>query len=325
MDNTQPLVSIIVPNYNYAHYLDARLESILNQTFQDYELIILDDASTDNSIDVINKYRDNPHVTHIEINEENTGSPFMQWMKGIKMSRGKYIWIAEADDYADYIFLETCVKWIKAFDNVSVCYVGSKLLDAQGRTHNKDINHWKHRAKKSAVCFDGMEYATRNLYWKNYIINASAVLFNREYALSLVQSAFVNMHYCGDWLFWFEMALQGQVVEIYTCLNYFRQHADKVTVKSRSLGDGVLEDISVVRHMEEKLGHLLTYKKRLRRGLLYRKIKRLPLDDETQRNCLYQHLFDILESNKSDYYLERRNQLLRLVMPRLMTVRRERL
>ena len=59
MNEKAPLVSVVVPNYNYARYLDARLSSILNQTFQDFELILLDDASTDNSLEILNKYKNN--------------------------------------------------------------------------------------------------------------------------------------------------------------------------------------------------------------------------------------------------------------------------
>lgn len=55
-------VSVIVPNYNYARYLPMRIESILNQTFTDFELILLDDASTDESVSVLEKYRNNKHV-----------------------------------------------------------------------------------------------------------------------------------------------------------------------------------------------------------------------------------------------------------------------
>lgn len=115
-------VSVIVPNYNYARYLPIRIESILNQSFQDFELILLDDASTDNSIQILEKYRNNPHVSHIVINEENTGSPFQQWIKGVLLARGKYIWIAEADDVADSCFLEMCVESAESQENTSVCY-----------------------------------------------------------------------------------------------------------------------------------------------------------------------------------------------------------
>lgn len=107
-----PLVSVIIPNYNYARYLDARIESVLNQTFTDFELILLDDVSTDDSLKVFDQYKDNPHVSCLVVNETNSGSPFKQWMKGILLAQGKYIWIAEADDLAESDFLEKLLVWL---------------------------------------------------------------------------------------------------------------------------------------------------------------------------------------------------------------------
>ena len=72
MNEKDPLVSVVVPNYNYALYFDARLSSILNQTFQDFELILLDDASTDNSLELLDRYKNDPHVSHFIVNEQNT-------------------------------------------------------------------------------------------------------------------------------------------------------------------------------------------------------------------------------------------------------------
>ena len=91
-------VSVVIPNFNHALYLKQRIESVLNQTFQNFELIILDDCSTDNSKEVIERYKNHPKISKIVYNEENSGSVFRQWIKGIKLSTGKYIWIAESDD-----------------------------------------------------------------------------------------------------------------------------------------------------------------------------------------------------------------------------------
>ena len=87
----RPLVSVIVPNYNYARFLDERMQSILTQTYQNFEIIILDDCSKDNSRDVIEKYRGNPHVSCIVYNEVNSGSPFKQWNKGFIIAKGELI------------------------------------------------------------------------------------------------------------------------------------------------------------------------------------------------------------------------------------------
>lgn len=320
-----PLVSVVVPNYNYASYLKERIDSILSQTYTDYELILLDDASTDNSAEILAGYRDNPHVSHIVVNEKNTGSPFVQWMKGVFMASGKYIWIAEADDLAAPDFLETCVELAEKYADTSICYAGSFLIGSSGKVEHRNPNHWGRRRKKGFACFDGRRFAEYNLYWKNYIINASGVIFRREYALKLAGSPFLSMKYCGDWLFWFEMSMQGSVIEVYKQLNYFRQHPQKATIASHKAGSGVREDITVVDLMEERLSSRLgEYKKRLRRGLLYKKIKRLKID-KGQKVPLYEYLFEKLGSDVSDYYLERRNKYLKWLLPSLVTLKRERL
>ena len=94
----KPLVSVVIPNYNHGKYLRERIDSVLAQSFQDFEIIILDDKSTDDSLSIINEYKDNPHVAHIIVNEQNTGNPFIQWEHGISLAQGEYIWIAESDD-----------------------------------------------------------------------------------------------------------------------------------------------------------------------------------------------------------------------------------
>ena len=70
---TAPKVSIIIPNYNHAQYLSQRLNSIFNQNYQNFEVIILDDCSIDNSKDIIGKYKSNPKVSHIIYNDTNSG------------------------------------------------------------------------------------------------------------------------------------------------------------------------------------------------------------------------------------------------------------
>ncbi|TAE04306.1 MAG: glycosyltransferase family 2 protein, partial [Bacteroidetes bacterium] len=88
-----PLISVIVPNYNHAPYLLERIESILSQSFQDFELILLDDFSTDQSKEVLKKYQNHEKVSHLLLNEKNSGSTFKQWNKGISLAKGKYIWL----------------------------------------------------------------------------------------------------------------------------------------------------------------------------------------------------------------------------------------
>ena len=103
-----PKVTIVTPNYNHAQYLPQRIDSILAQTFQDFELLILDNASTDNSREVIESYTRHQNV-RAAFNAENNGSPFKQWNLGLSQAKGEYVWFAESDDYADHSLLETLV------------------------------------------------------------------------------------------------------------------------------------------------------------------------------------------------------------------------
>src|ERR1700730_12479921 len=96
----QPKVSVIIPNYNHAPYLRQRINTVLRQTFQDFEVILMDDCSTDEGRSIIAEYAVGPRVK-VQLNERNSGSTFKQWKKGITLARGEYIWIAESDVYSD--------------------------------------------------------------------------------------------------------------------------------------------------------------------------------------------------------------------------------
>lgn len=82
------------------------------------------------------------------------------------------------------------------------------------------------------------------------------------------------MRYSGDWFFWFQMLLQGDMLEIYVELNKFRQHMAKVSVEGVRLGNRIKEDIDVLSLMEKTFPEMKKYKRRLAHGMIYRKIKR---------------------------------------------------
>lgn len=103
-----PFISVVIPNYCHSKYLTQRIESVLNQTYQNFEVIILDDCSPDNGLSrfVIEKFRDNFRVSYIIYNEENTGNTFMQKEKGIRVAKGDLCWIAKSDDCCELNMLK---------------------------------------------------------------------------------------------------------------------------------------------------------------------------------------------------------------------------
>ena len=126
-----PTVSVIVPNYCHAPYLEQRIESILQQTFQDFELILLDDCSTDGSREILERYRNHPKVSGIFYNERNSGSPFKQWKKGLSKATGDYVWIAESDDFSSPCFLERCVRILDTRPDCSIVFTSSYIVESQ--------------------------------------------------------------------------------------------------------------------------------------------------------------------------------------------------
>lgn len=219
-----PLVSVIVPNYNHAPYLRQRLDSIFNQTFQDFELIILDDCSTDNSKEIIEEYRSKPQVRHIVYNETNSGSPFKQWAKGFELAQGEYIWIAESDDWAEPNFLEDLSSALQANPKLALAFSNSVWFSEQGNL--KSSNIYQHDTFVS-----GNTFFYKKMLTHNSICNASSALFRKE---CLVQIPFFYQSFkaCGDWVFWIELCWKGDIYYISKTLNHFRQHQMSTTKQS---------------------------------------------------------------------------------------------
>jgi cellulose synthase/poly-beta-1,6-N-acetylglucosamine synthase-like glycosyltransferase len=110
-----PRVSVVVPNYNYAHYLEERLASVYGQDFPLYEVIILDDASSDGSLAELERlWPTFDPEPRLEASSDNSGSVFRQWMKGVSLARGEYVWIAEADDLSKPAFLRSLVDLLES-------------------------------------------------------------------------------------------------------------------------------------------------------------------------------------------------------------------
>jgi glycosyltransferase involved in cell wall biosynthesis len=220
-------VSVIIPNYNHAPYLERRIHSILDQTYQNLEVIILDDCSTDNSCDILEMFRDNPKITSIVFNERNSGSAFRQWARGINLAKGDWIWIAESDDYCESNILEELVNNIHSCKNIVISYCQSKVVDNTGEvigdmfSHTDDLNkdHWK-----TNYCRNGTDEIEQFLMYRNTIPNASAVLFNKA-AYFNVSVDYQKLKLAGDWMLWIQLLKQGSIAYSSKPLNYFRTHS----------------------------------------------------------------------------------------------------
>lgn len=220
-----PKVSIIIPNYNHALFLKKRIQTCLDQTYQDFELIILDDCSTDNSRQVIEQYKGHPKIGRIVYNTTNSGSPFKQWQKGFELAKGIYIWIAESDDYADSNFLELMIQPMENDDAIVISYCRSLIIDKDDKISgiNADADVMDGKKWNRSYIETGDKELSGYLNYKNTIPNASGVVFRNLPAMHKMLNT--GMKYCGDWWFWKNM-LRGDVKIAYCHLplNYFRTH-----------------------------------------------------------------------------------------------------
>jgi glycosyltransferase involved in cell wall biosynthesis len=231
-----PIVSVIVPNYNHARYLRKRIDSILGQTYQNFELILLDDCSNDNSRDILNSYALDPRVT-IAFSETNSGTPFRQWNKGVQLARGRYIWIAESDDYADPRLLARLVSVLETQPEVALAYCRSwRALDDDTTDGYYDLYlEGVDRTRWTAdFTVDGIKECRDSFLLYNIVPNASAVVF-RKCAFESVGGADETLRICGDYKLWMGMALHGKIAFVAEPLNFFRHHDFNVHRTSRGL------------------------------------------------------------------------------------------
>lgn len=236
----QPRISAVVPNYNYAQLLHERLASIDAQTLPVYELIVLDDASTDDSLGVLSRLH-HAFGTSFKViaNAQNSGSVFRQWQRAAEIATGDYLWIAEADDSAEPTFLATVLAPMRKDPEVVLSFAQSLQVDGDGKimadsylayTDDVDTVQWRHDYVRP-----GHAEIDTALSIKNTIPNVSGVVFRTQSireVLSKHLEEIASFRIAGDWLAYLRIAAQGKVAFSANALNRHRRHDKSVTLGS---------------------------------------------------------------------------------------------
>lgn len=230
LEDMQYKVSVIVPNYNYSGYLAERINSIVNQTYRPFEIIFLDDASTDDSVSVAKSLLKEANIPYqVIVNNVNNGC-FRQWIKGIDLAQGDIIWIAEADDLCRLDFLEHTLAPFADLE-VNVSYSQSKVIDGKSNIMGFDYIQYTDdlsRTKwKTNYCQYGQDEVVQGLAIKNTIPNASGVLL-RKSALGEIGKKLEQFIICGDWLAYLYALRQGKIAFCSEALNYHRRHGSSI-------------------------------------------------------------------------------------------------
>ena len=233
----QQLVSVIIPNYNHARFLKRRIETVLQQTYTNIEVILLDDGSTDNSVQIIRDFLGYDNRFIFIKNNKNSGSPFVQWNKGVELANGEFIWIAESDDMASPAFLETMVKELENNKAAAIAYCESFKMD-ENDCVTGSWKEWTDNLDKKAFnenfLMNGLEYIEQFLIYQNTIPNASAVVF-RKSIFKEIGGADENIPTSSDWLTWLKILLRYDVAFVAQPLNFFRYHQGSVIAKAHAI------------------------------------------------------------------------------------------
>jgi glycosyltransferase involved in cell wall biosynthesis len=252
---SNPLVSVIIPNYNHAPYLKERIDSVLNQSYRNFEVILLDDCSIDNSRDIIESYRGQEKIVHIEFNQTNSGSTFKQWQKGLELTKGEWIWIAESDDVAHLDFLKELSFELVSSNSLIFCK--SLIIDEFGAEYEYlGCDHFPNKKYLNVLNevpnkLNSIDFLTQEMFNFNQIVNASSVIFQKSMAGDL---DYIAEHFklCGDWMFWVSLIDKAPCNYSDKGLNYFRAHRRSVRTISNNRVFTFFENAQITRFIYTK-------------------------------------------------------------------------
>lgn len=208
-----PKVSVLIPTYNCSQYIGQAINSVLNQSFSDFEIIISDNASTDNTEDIVRNFND-PRIKYYK-NNENIGYTKNVHKLIHELASGEYCIILCADDYWDSNQL--LFKFCKILDDnhkVGFVYSKNKFL-------NENVGYLSiHNYSNNIFIIDGKEFFLN--FRKKYSQPAlSSGMFRRSLALEV--GAFEeNLKYCPDLVFWLKLSLSSYVAFIDTPFSVYR-------------------------------------------------------------------------------------------------------
>ena len=205
-----PLVSICIPTYNRAHMVNRAIESALSQTYPNAEIIVVDDASTDSTYELVTSYHD-PRMTYFK-NPKNLGQ-FGNFNKCIDLSHGKYIHILHSDDYIDSNFTQICVEFLEANPNVAMTFTSAQLIynGEQKRIAVSDHN----------IIYQAPEGFREILRSRSIIICPSVMI--RKDVYNFVGFYSPEYPYSGDFYQWLRIAKRFDIAYVAGATLFYRQ------------------------------------------------------------------------------------------------------
>ncbi len=206
----QPLISVIIPNYNHTHFISNAIQSVLAQTYSNFEIIVVDDGSTDDSQAVIAGFGDKVHY----IWQENQGLGAAR-NTGIRAAAGEFVALLDADDQWNPDYLENMILLTDKFSNAGVYYCCAQGIDDEGYL----------LPQKFGLNPNSTENTIKTLLKANFII-PSTVLIRRSVVVECGYFDQHNrgLHGCEDWDLWLRIAPDYELIGTDDCFVRYRIH-----------------------------------------------------------------------------------------------------
>lgn len=196
------LVSIIMPSYNTANYISDSIQSVLNQTYKNWELIIVDDCSSDNTLEVLSKFNDKR--IRVIVNEKNSGAALSR-NKALKEAKGKWIAFLDSDDLWENNKLEKQINFMKE-NNYHFSYTNYTEIDSDSNPLNIVVSGPKVISKHKMF----------NFCWPGCL----TVMYDRE-TVGLVQ--IVDIKKNNDYAMWLQICKKEKCYLLNECLAMYRK------------------------------------------------------------------------------------------------------
>lgn len=224
----KPKISIVFTSYNHKEYLHQALDSLLAQTFKEFELIIIDDCSTDGSKEILKEYSSKDSRVKLILNEKNSGSYVLSTNQGASYASADLIIFAQCDDWAEKNQLEKLYKAITE-NKTDVVFSSSRMVDEKGVVLGSDFEgreklfQKRHNTDSIITKSEAKDYLLRACI----IPNLSAALIRKSLFKEIggLSSQFVVL---ADWDFWLKASLKTDIYFIRESLNNFRQHSTTI-------------------------------------------------------------------------------------------------
>lgn len=229
---SSPVISVVMPVYNCAFYIQEAVDSILNQTFTNFELIIIDDASTDGTSGILKNFTD-PRIKFVfkEVNEGVSAAT----NEGFRLAKGKYIARMDGDDIS---IKERFEKQVRILENNPSIYICGGWVQYQGGT-NSII---KYKRTHSEIISELLIHCS---------ICMGASMFRRK---ELAHCFYDEDKKSGeDYDFWTKVAWQGQMYNIQEVLLLYRVHSDQASIAHKP--QQIQDDIAIRLYLFKKINY----------------------------------------------------------------------